>query len=40
SLTPYGQTLITSQEIELINDLCIKQHIKPFAVDTKLIQLS
>ncbi|CAF3582536.1 unnamed protein product [Rotaria sp. Silwood1] len=40
SSSSYIQTLVTSQEIELINDLCIKQNIKPFAVDTKLIQLS
>ncbi|CAF3530874.1 unnamed protein product [Rotaria sp. Silwood1] len=40
SSSSYIQTLVTSQEIELINDLCIKQNIKPFAVDTKLMQLS
>ena len=39
-LLAYEQTLVTSQEMELINDLCIKQNIKPFAADTKLIQLS
>ncbi|CAF3856618.1 unnamed protein product [Adineta steineri] len=33
------QTLVTPQEIELINELCIKQNIKPFSIDTKLIDL-
>lgn len=33
------QTLVTPQEIELINDLCLKQNIKPFSIDTKLIDL-
>lgn len=40
SSVPYTQTRVSAQEIELINDLCIKQSIKPFAVDTKLITLS
>lgn len=34
------QILVTPQEIELINELCLKQSIKPFSVDTKLINLS
>jgi hypothetical protein len=34
------QTLVTPQEIELINELCLKQNIKPFSIDTKLISLS
>ena len=34
------QTLVTPQEIELINELCLKQSIKPFSIDTKLINLS
>jgi hypothetical protein len=34
------QTLVTPQEIELINELCLKQNIKPFSIDTKLITLS
>ncbi|CAF2999781.1 unnamed protein product [Rotaria sp. Silwood2] len=33
------QTLVTPQEIELINELCVKQNIKPFSYDTKLIDL-
>ncbi|CAF4807424.1 unnamed protein product, partial [Rotaria sp. Silwood1] len=33
------QTRVTPQEIELINELCVKQHIKPFSDDTKLIDL-
>ena len=40
STLQYEQTLATSQEIELINELCMKQNIKPLATDTKLIQLS
>ncbi len=36
----FEQTLVTPQEIELINELCLKQNIKPFAIDTKLITLS
>ena len=40
SLLPYEQTVATSQEIDMINELCVKQNIKPFGVDTKLIQLS
>jgi hypothetical protein len=39
SPAPYEQTLVTPQEIELINDLCVKQAIKPLAADTKLITL-
>jgi hypothetical protein len=39
-LAPFEQTLVTSQEIEMINELCVKQNIKPLASDTKLIQLS
>jgi hypothetical protein len=34
------QTLVTPQEIKLINELCLKQNIKPFSIDTKLIDLS
>lgn len=34
------QTVVTPQEIELINDLCLKQSIKPFSIDTKLISLA
>ncbi|CAF1577379.1 unnamed protein product [Adineta ricciae] len=40
SLLPHEQTTATSQELELINELCAKQNIKPFDIDTKLIQLS
>jgi hypothetical protein len=36
----FEQTLVTPQEIELINELCLKQNIKPFSIDTKLINLS
>jgi hypothetical protein len=36
----FEQTLVTPQEIELINELCLKQSIKPFSIDTKLITLS
>ncbi|CAF0857218.1 unnamed protein product [Rotaria sordida] len=35
----FEQTLGTPQEIELINELCLKQNIKPFSYDTKLIDL-
>lgn len=40
SQLPFEQTIATAQEIELINELCVKQNIKPFGVDTKLIQLT
>jgi hypothetical protein len=33
------QTSVTPQEIELINELCLKQNIKPFSIDTKLVDL-
>jgi hypothetical protein len=36
----FEQTLVTPQEIELINELCLKQSIKPFSIDTKLITLA
>ena len=36
---PFEHTLVTPQEIELINELCLKQSIKPFSIDTKLIDL-
>ncbi|CAF0853849.1 unnamed protein product [Adineta ricciae] len=36
---PFEHTLVTPQEIELINELCLKQNIKPFSIDTKLIDL-
>jgi len=36
----FEQTLVTPQEIKLINELCLKQNIKPFSIDTKLIDLS
>lgn len=39
SFSSFEQTPITPQEIELINELCLKQNIKPFSVDTKLIDL-
>ncbi|UJR31309.1 hypothetical protein I4U23_018807 [Adineta vaga] len=38
-LFPFEQTLVTPQEIELINELCLKQNIRPFSIDTKLIDL-
>ncbi|CAF3571756.1 unnamed protein product [Rotaria socialis] len=40
SSSSLAQTSISSQEIELINALCIKQSIKPFAVDTTMITLA
>ncbi|CAF4048121.1 unnamed protein product [Adineta steineri] len=39
-LLPFEQTNASPQELELINELCIKQHIRPFGTDTKLIELS
>ncbi len=36
----FEQTPVTPQEIELINELCLKQNIKPFSIDTKMISLS
>ena len=39
-LVPFEQTLATSQELEMINELCVKQSIQPFNADTKLIDLS
>ncbi len=39
-LVPFEQTLGTSQELEMINELCVKQNIQPFNSDTKLIELS
>jgi len=39
-MTDMEQTLVTSHEIKLINELCLKQNIKPFAIDTKLISLA
>lgn len=35
----FEKTLATPDEIKHINDLCLKQAIKPFAIDTKLISL-
>ncbi|CAM2704403.1 unnamed protein product [Rotaria socialis] len=37
--TTFEQTLVTPQEIELINELCLKQSIKPFSIDIKLMDL-
>ncbi|CAF1684873.1 unnamed protein product [Rotaria magnacalcarata] len=37
--TMFEQTLVTPQEIELINELCLKQSIKPFSIDIKLMDL-
>jgi hypothetical protein len=39
-LVPFEQIPVTSQEIDLINELCVKQSIQPFNIDTKLIELS
>lgn len=36
---PFEKTLATSEEIKQINDLCLKQNIKPFSIDTELINL-
>ena len=35
----FEQILVTSAEIDLINEQCIKHHLRPFAADTKLITL-
>jgi hypothetical protein len=40
TLVPFEQIPVTSQEIEMINELCVKQNIQPFNVETKLIELS
>jgi hypothetical protein len=39
-LVPFEQTLGTPQELEMINELCVRQHIQPFNSDTKFIELS
>lgn len=39
-LVPFEQIPVTCQEIEIINELCLKQNIQPFNIDTKLIELS
>ena len=36
----FEKALATPEEIELINSLCVKQSIKPFSIDTKLINLA
>ena len=35
----FEKTLATPEEIKHINELCLKQSIKPFSIDTKLINL-
>ncbi|UJR15425.1 hypothetical protein I4U23_002370 [Adineta vaga] len=40
TLLPCEQIPASTQELELINELCVKQHIKPFGPETRLIQLS
>jgi hypothetical protein len=40
SVSSFEQISVTPHEIELINELCLKQNIKPFSIDTKLINLS
>lgn len=39
-LVPFEQTLATSEELEMINTLCVKHNIQPFSPDTQLIDLS
>lgn len=40
AIFPFEQTLATSEELELINQLCTQQNIQPFCPDTKLISLT
>ena len=36
----FEQSSVTAEELDLINDLCMKHSIRPFAADTKMIDLA